>query len=166
MHADDRGSFQQTYRRSWFPLGREMVQGSRSEKVAGRLVGLHYHLHQADNWRVVNGAAFVVLYDLRKDSDTHDAVMAFEMGETTPVGVSIPPGVAHGFAIVTDITLTYLVDSYYNPSDELGIAWNDPKVAGIWPLADPVVSAREMANPKLPEFSEQLVPYGTARAAG
>ena len=43
-------------------------------------------------------------------------------------GVYIPPGVAHGFAALTDILLTYLVDNYYDDSDELGLAWDDPAV--------------------------------------
>jgi len=54
-HGDERGRFQETYRRSWFPNGREMVQGNRSDKQAGSLVGLHYHLHQADYWYVPKG---------------------------------------------------------------------------------------------------------------
>ena len=29
IHADDRGYFIETYRREWFGLGREMVQGNR-----------------------------------------------------------------------------------------------------------------------------------------
>ncbi len=33
---------------------------------------------------------------------------------------------AHGFAALTDMTITYLVDGYYNPADELGVAWDDP----------------------------------------
>ena len=41
-------------------------------------------------------------------------------------GLFIPPGVAHGFAALTDLLLWYLVDSYYNDSDELGLAWDDP----------------------------------------
>ncbi len=166
VHGDERGSFQETYRRSWFPLGREMVQGSRSEKVAGSLVGLHYHLHQADYWYVVNGIAFVLLYDLRRSSATYDTILTLEMGETNPVGVFIPPGVAHGFATLTDITLTYLVDSYYNPSDELGIAWNDPRFSGVWPLSNPVVSARDGSNPMLAEIESQNLPNGVLRSAG
>ena len=38
----------------------------------------------------------------------------------------IPPGVAHGFAALTDMVITYQVDGYYNPADELGVAWDDP----------------------------------------
>src|SRR6202011_2722307 len=58
-HGDERGRFIETYRRSWFPLGREMVQGNRSDKQAATLVGLHYHLHQADYWLVPRGRALV-----------------------------------------------------------------------------------------------------------
>jgi dTDP-4-dehydrorhamnose 3,5-epimerase len=64
-HGDERGRFVETYRRSWFGLGREMIQGNRTEKQAGAIVGLHYHLHQADYWYVLRGRARVVLHDLR-----------------------------------------------------------------------------------------------------
>jgi dTDP-4-dehydrorhamnose 3,5-epimerase and related enzymes len=77
-----------------------------TDKIAGSLVGLHYHLHQADYWYIVNGTAQVVLYDLRATSSTYDKLMNLQMRESNPVRVFIPPGVAHGFATLTDITLT------------------------------------------------------------
>ena len=43
MHGDERGFFIETYRREWFPLGREMIQGNRGDRKAGAIVGLHYH---------------------------------------------------------------------------------------------------------------------------
>ena len=125
-HGDERGRFYETYRRSWFPLGREMVQGNRSDKAAGAVVGLHYHLHQADYWLCPRGQARVVLHDLRLGSPTEGATQTLEISEDNGRGVFIPPGVAHGFASLTDLTMTYLVDSYYNPEDELGVAWDDP----------------------------------------
>jgi len=146
-HPDARGRFLETYRRSWFPLGREMVQGSRSDKTAGSLVGLHYHLHQADYWYVPVGEARVILHDLREGSPTVGATQALRLGGGEERGVFIPPGVAHGFAALTDLTLTYLVDSYYNPADELGVAWDDPDVAAPWGVDGPVLSERDQANP-------------------
>ena len=65
MHGDERGIFVETYRREWFPHGREMIQGNRGDRQAGAVVGLHYHLHQADYWYVPFGRARVVLHDLR-----------------------------------------------------------------------------------------------------
>ena len=35
LFGDERGVFVETYRREWFPLGREMVQGNRSNRRAG-----------------------------------------------------------------------------------------------------------------------------------
>ncbi len=147
LHGDERGLFIETYRRAWFPLGREMVQGNRSDKQAGALVGLHYHLHQADYWLVPRGTARVVLHDLREGSPTDGATQIIEIGEADSQGVFIPPGVAHGFAAVTDMTITYMVDNYYNPDDELGVAWNDPEIGADWGLSDPILSARDQRNP-------------------
>lgn len=148
VHTDGRGRFVESYRRSWFPLGREMVQANRSDKVAGTLVGLHYHLHQADYWYMTRGRARVVLHDLRSGSPTDGATLEMEIGDGDGRGVFIPPGVAHGFVALSDLTLTYLVDGYYNPADELGVAWNDPEIAAEWGVKDPVVSQRDQANPR------------------
>ena len=146
-HGDPRGRFLETYRRSWFPLGREMVQANRSEKQRGAIVGLHYHLHQADYWYVLSGTARVVLHDLREGSDTDGATLCLDLEGDVDRGVFIPPGVAHGFASLTDVTLWYLVDSYYNPADELGVAWDDPAIEADWGLSDPIISDRDRANP-------------------
>lgn len=155
-HHDERGRFVETYRRSWFPQGREMVQGNRSDKTAGALVGLHYHLHQADYWYVTRGLLRVVLHDLRVGSPTEAGTLTLDLGDGDgrDHGVFIPPGVAHGFAVIEDATLTYLVDGYYNPADELGVAWNDPAITADWGLTDPVVSERDRANPLRNEIPE------------
>jgi len=158
-HGDQRGRFVESYRRSWFPHGREMVQANRSDKQAGALVGLHYHLHQADYWYVTRGRALTVLHDLRDGSPTEGATLTLEMGETHEVGVFIPPGVAHGFAALTDLTITYLVDQYYNPDDELGVAWDDPEIAADWGVAEPTLSGRDQKNPRRADIAPQWQPH-------
>ncbi len=158
VHGDERGRFVETYRRSWFPDGREMLQGNRAERSAGCLVGLHYHLKQADYWYLLRGHARVVLHDLRIGSPTEGATMTYDLDEDTDTGIYIPPGVAHGFSSLTDMLLTYLVDGYYSGSDELGIAWNDPNVGADWGIRNPVLSARDMANPKRSAILDHLIP--------
>lgn len=160
VHADSRGRFIETYRRSWFPLGREMVQANRSDKAAGTMVGLHYHLHQADYWYVTRGRARVVLHDLRSGSPTDGATLEMDFGDDDERGVLIPPGVAHGFAALSELTLTYLVDSYYTPSDELGVAWDDPEIAARWGVDQPIVSERDMANPGRADLGLDRPVYG------
>ena len=163
QHPDERGRFIETYRRSWFPLGREMVQSSRSDKSAGSLVGLHYHLHQSDYWYVPHGTARVVLHDLREGSPTDGATMTLELGQDAQRGVFIPPGVAHGFAALSDMMLTYWVDGYYNPDDELGVAWDDPAIGAAWGLEEPVLSKRDRSNPSRADVPASRRPYWRMR---
>ncbi|MDA8393019.1 MAG: dTDP-4-dehydrorhamnose 3,5-epimerase family protein [Actinomycetota bacterium] len=163
QYPDQRGRFIETYRRSWFPLGREMVQSSRSDKTAGSLVGLHYHLHQSDYWYVPEGTARVVLHDLREGSPTDGATLVLQLGGDSQRGVFIPPGVAHGFAALSDMMLTYWVDGYYNPDDELGVAWDDPAIGADWGVAEPVLSERDRSNPSRSGLPSSRRPYWRMR---
>jgi dTDP-4-dehydrorhamnose 3,5-epimerase len=168
VHGDDRGIFVETYRREWFPEGREMIQGNRVDRQPGALVGLHFHLHQADYWYVPAGRARVVLHDLRVGSPTERETLCFDLGTRVDgthdhSGVFIPPGVAHGFAALTPVTLTYLVDGYYNLADELGVAWDDPEIAADWGVTDPILSARDTTNPRRAELPERVRPVWPMR---
>ena len=164
VHADDRGLFVETWRQEWLGNVPPMVQGNRADRVAGTVVGLHYHLHQADYWVVAAGQARVVLHDLRTGSPTDGATVVMDLGGDGPErhrGVYIPPGVAHGFAALSDLTITYLVDRTYDSSDELGVAWDDPAVGADWGVAEPVLSERDQANPARPDLADDLRPvYG------
>jgi dTDP-4-dehydrorhamnose 3,5-epimerase len=163
VHGDQRGLFIETYRREWFPGGREMIQGNRANRQQGAVVGLHYHLHQADYWYVPFGHARVVLHDLREGGPTDGATLALDVTGENHLGVFIPPGVAHGFAAVTDMVITYLVDGYYNPADELGVAWDDPAVDADWGVATPILSARDQANPGRADLPPARRPYWPMR---
>jgi len=163
VRADERGRFVETYRRSWFPHGREMIQSNRADRSRGTVVGLHYHLHQADYWYVAVGLARVVLHDLREGGPTDGTTLAVELSSDNHIGVFIPPGVAHGFAALTDMTITYLVDAYYNPADELGLAWDDPAVGADWGVADAVLSERDRTNPKRSALLPGRRPYWPMR---
>ena len=168
IHGDERGYFVETYRREWFPQGREMIQGNRGDRQLGCIVGLHYHLHQADYWYVPYGTARVVLHDLRAGSPTDGATLTVDLGRRADGthdhrGIFIPPGVAHGFASLTDMTITYLVDGYYNPADELGVAWDDPAVGADWGVQEPVLSARDQKNPGRADIPADLRPHFSLR---
>jgi dTDP-4-dehydrorhamnose 3,5-epimerase len=162
-HGDERGVFIETYRRSWFPLGREMVQANRAERQAGAVVGLHFHLHQADYWTVPRGRARVVLHDLRVGSETEGATLSLDVDTDNALGVFIPPGIAHGFGSLTDLTISYMVDNYYNPADELGVAWDDPEIAADWGITRPVLSTRDRDNPRRSDLKPEVRPHAGLR---
>jgi dTDP-4-dehydrorhamnose 3,5-epimerase len=162
VHGDERGLFVETYRREWLPGSREMIQGNRADRQAGAVVGLHFHRFQSDYWYVPHGLARVVLHDLRPASPTSGATLVLDLGGAPGGthdhrGVHIPPGVAHGFAALTDMTITYLVDGYYDPADELGLAWDDPAVDADWGVTEPVLSGRDRSNPRRADLDPALV---------
>ena len=145
---DERGRFMETFRRSWFPwIDWDRIQGNRSDSKAGVLRGLHYHRHQIDYWYVPNGNIRVGMVDLRRSSPTYLATEVFEIGDRNNMGVFVPIGVAHGFFALTDATLMYMVNNYYEGGkDELGVAWNDPQINLDWGVQSPLLSPRDSQN--------------------
>ena len=157
---DERGQFLETFRKEWFPQRTwERVQTNHSESQAGVLRGLHYHHHQVDYWYVPRGTIRIAFADLRPDSPTYMKSAVLEIGDTNPVGVYIPVGVAHGFVALTDATLTYLVDNYYDDGkDENGVAWDDPQLKVPWSIEQPILSPRDQQNPLLADIHPERLP--------
>lgn len=159
VFEDERGRFLETFRREWFPQRRwDIIQTNRSDSKAGVLRGLHYHHQQVDYWYVCCGQIRAGLCDLRPTSPTYKACQMIEMGEKNEIGLFIPMGVAHGFLALTEATLTYLVDNYYDGADEFGLAWNDPELNLDWGVEAPILSARDARNPWLKDIPAENLP--------
>lgn len=156
-HGDSRGGFTETYRQEWFD-GPAMVQGNRSDSVAGTIRGLHFHQKQSDYWLCVHGHIVVCLHDLRTNSPTSGTTLGIELTGETAQGLLIPPGVAHGFGALEDSTLTYLVDNYYDSTDEFGIRWDDPQVGFDWGIKNPIVSDRDRECGFISDLDPALLP--------
>jgi dTDP-4-dehydrorhamnose 3,5-epimerase len=157
--ADERGRFMETFRKEWFPQRSwEIIQTNRSDSKAGVLRGLHYHFQQVDYWYVTAGNVRAGLCDIRPDSPTFGIAQTVDMSEKNPVGILIPVGVAHGFVSLTDATLIYIVDNYYNGADEHGVAWNDPELAVPWGVTAPLVSERDAQNPLFKDIPDHKLP--------
>ena len=161
VHSDVRGSFVEFYRGSWLPVERPALQGNISRSAAGTLRAMHFHRHQWDYWFALSGEAFVALVDLRSGSPSERATWTLRLSGATPRGLFIPPGVAHGFLAETDLVLEYLVDRYFDGTDEWGIAWDDPALGIDWPAADLILSDRDRNNPSLAEALRDPVRYTT-----
>ena len=72
----------------------------------------------------------------------------------------IPPGFAHGFAVISDLAdVVYHLTAVYDSSDDHGLLWSDPAVGITWPVADPVLSDRDRTNPTLNSLGDVLPLY-------
>jgi len=158
--ADERGRFSETFRASWFPQADwSKIQCNRSDSAAGVLRGLHYHFRQVDYWTVPVGQVRAALVDLRPQSPSYRQAQTIDIAAEDSLGLFIPVGVAHGFYALTDCTLLYTVNNYYDGQDEFGVAWDDPDLGLDWRLPTPPrLSARDQANPRLMDILPQVLP--------
>ncbi len=161
VHRDARGYFAETYNAGRYAevgINDVFVQDNESCSQKGVLRGLHW---QAAPWtqaklvRVIRGAVWDVVVDIRKGSATYGQYVAAELTAENGLQFYVPRGFAHGFMVLEDNTLfAYKCDNLYNPASERGLAWDDPDVAVKWPDpgAEYLFSAKDRAHPKLGEI--------------
>jgi len=154
---DERGFFARTYCDREFKkhgITFECVQSNISfNKRKGTLRGMHYELipHAAAKLvRCTMGAIYDVIVDLRSGSPTYAQWVAAELTADSRKMLFVPEGFAHGFQSLVDNTeIAYLMSAAYVAGSSAGIHWNDPKLGIEWPLAEPIMNARDRALPRL-----------------
>lgn len=156
VFADSRGYFFESYKHETFikaGISFLPVQDNESQSVQGVIRGLHYQLRpfdQAKLIRVVIGKVLDVAVDLRKDSPTFGKWYGIELDSENKNQLFIPKGFAHGFSVLSDITvIQYKCDNIYNPEYERGISLNDPELDIDWRLGNlkPVISEKDLRHP-------------------
>ncbi len=150
----------ESFRKEWFPQRSwDIIQCNRSDSKKGVIRGLHYHHYQVDYWYVPSGKMRACLADIRPSSPTHLNSQTIDISAENEIGLFIPIGVAHGFAALTDVTLIYIVDNYFNGGkDENGIAWNDSAFNLDWGIDEPIISKRDLENPCREQLSAENLP--------
>jgi len=158
VFGDARGFFFESFNQRAFNdatgLDLNFVQDNHSRSARGVLRGLHYQLpphEQGKLVRVVRGSVFDVAVDIRRDSPTFGQWVGVELSEENHRQLWIPPGLAHGFLVTSEsVDFLYKTTSYYQPSAERSIQWNDPAIGVAWPLdGPPILSPRDQTAPSL-----------------
>lgn len=155
VHQDDRGFFEETYKKSDFVeagLSREFVQDNHSFSVKGTLRGLHFQnppYAQGKLVRCVQGRILDVVVDIRIGSPTFSEWVSHELSSESHEMLWIPEGFAHGFLALEDSHVEYKVTNEYSRDSESGISWNDKVISIEWPISDPIVSGKDGAWGKL-----------------
>ncbi|MFQ6083881.1 MAG: dTDP-4-dehydrorhamnose 3,5-epimerase family protein [Candidatus Aminicenantia bacterium] len=135
LNFDDRGFLTEVLKEGE-EIFQDIKQCTFTETYPGVIKAFHWHKRQTDIWFFSQGLAQVVLYDLRKDSPTHKETNVFYMGEKNPLILSIPPGVAHGYRVLSQkpVQLVYFTTQSYDPEnpDEERIPFNDSGIGFDW----------------------------------
>lgn len=140
VYGDHRGYFMETYNyREFSQAGLDMtfVQDNQSKSKKGVLRGLHFQKKnpQGKLVRAIDGEVFDVAVDLRKDSITYGKWYGLILSAENNKQFYVPEGFAHGFLVMSETaTFVYKCTRRYDPSDEGGLAWNDPTVGIEWPV--------------------------------
>ena len=162
VFRDRRGFFLETYHLKKYADGGvpgPFVQDNHSRSVQGTLRGLHAQLRrpQGKLVRAVEGEMFDVAVDIRRGSPTFGRSVGVVLSGENLHQLYIPPGFAHGFCVLSPtVHVEYKCTEFYDSGDEVSIAWNDPDLGIRWPVAEPVVSAKDQRAPRLRELMDLL----------
>ena len=157
VFVDERGTFVKTFHEGAFrelglmPPAEEFF----STSAKGVIRGMHLQVAPAANTKCVAclaGAVLDVVLDLRGDSPALGRTFSRRLGADTREMLFIPEGCAHGFLSLTETSLMFYQSSVvYAPNQDAGVRWDS--FGFDWPVAEPILSARDRALPTLAEFA-------------
>ncbi len=117
----------------------------------GTIRGLHYQIAPTEMTqltRVLKGAIYEVVIDLRPDSPTYLKWLGFEIKASDFKSLYIPENIAHGILILeNDTEFMNLYSKPFTPECEMGIRYNDPLFNISWPIPIEHVSDKDKSWP-------------------
>lgn len=148
---DDRGFLTRVFDKEEFgKLGivMDIVQGYLSRtKKKGTVRGIHYQIPPLSEYKltkVVKGAIFEIVIDLRKDSKTYMQMEEFEFKDADYEMLIIPPNCGHAILTLEDNTeFINFSNKPFTPQFESGIRFDDPTFNINWPIAVTTVSDKD-----------------------
>lgn len=160
-HHDPRGFFSEIFRETVLRehgIDVAFVQENLSLSLdRGVVRGLHFQsppAAQAKLVRVGSGSILDVAVDIRAGSPSYGRHVAVVLSAALGNQLFVPEGFAHGFCTLEPNTeVIYKVNRYYSREHDLGLAWNDPKLAIAWPVSkdEAVLSDKDRRHPSLAE---------------
>lgn len=153
-HEDERGFFREIFHIDEIEKALNIefkgVQMNHAFSYPNVLRGIH-----AENWNKIisplNGEVFVAIVDIRPESPTFGKVETFNINNENRIALFISRGLANSYCIIgsTPVEYVYLVDAYYDGTDQRAINYKDQDLNINWPISDPIVSERDKNNPSL-----------------
>jgi dTDP-4-dehydrorhamnose 3,5-epimerase len=130
-----------------------------SRSVKNVIRGFHFQRPPLQHTKVVfcvHGEVLDVVLDLRKGSPCFGQFHSTRISQERGNLLYIPEGLAHAFCTLSsDAVIYYKVATVYSPGNDTGICWDS--VGVDWPVAEPIISARDRAFPKFSEFDSPFV---------
>ena len=164
VHGDTRGYFFESFHAAKFAalgLDLRIAQTNVSRSARGVLRGLHYQWPdpQGKLVSVLEGAVWDVAVDIRRGSPDFGRWTAVELSADNHRLFWIPQGYAHGFCVLSaHATFMYQCTALYAAAADAGVRWDDDDIGITWPLATPILSAKDSIAPRLREIDPACLP--------
>jgi dTDP-4-dehydrorhamnose 3,5-epimerase len=165
LFPDARGYFYETFHADRYKecgIKETFVQDNFSRSKKDVVRGLHYQMEHAQGKLVfvTQGHVLDVIVDIRVGSPAFGKVITVDLSDENYRQVYIPPGLAHGFCVLSDrADVLYKCTDFYYPASEFGICWNDPELQIAWPvIKEPILSSKDAVYPRLRDISPELLP--------
>jgi len=159
VFGDERGFFLETFQKerylSALNIEGDFVQDNHSRSSKGVLRGLHFQRENSQGKlvRVVRGEVFDVAVDIRPESPTFKQWVGVYLSEENKTQFWIPPGLAHGFVVISEFAdFEYKCTNYYDPGSEGCLLWDDPEIGIEWPMESPLLSEKDKCGKLLSEL--------------
>jgi dTDP-4-dehydrorhamnose 3,5-epimerase len=156
VFGDDRGYFFEAYNAKTLlqeNIDIQFIQDNQAKSVYGVVRGLHFQDNpyaQTKLVRVLEGAIYDVVVDLRKNSPTFGKVFSIELTAQNKKQLLVPKGFAHGYSVLSDTAeVFYKCDEFYHKECEGAVAYDDPFLNIDWkvPKEKMILSAKDLLNP-------------------
>ena len=165
VFGDERGFFIETFQAKRYTevagIKLPFVQDNLSRSAHGILRGMHMQLPHAQGKlvSVVEGEVFDVAIDVRVGSPNFGQWVGVYLSAQNHHQLYVPPGFAHGFCVTSEFAqFTYKCTDVYHPECEVGVAYDDPEIGVAWPIAKPILGAKDQKNLKLSQIDKSKLP--------
>lgn len=163
IFPDKRGFFLESYNREKYLKGgidSQFVQDNVSKSVKNTLRGLHYQIGdfaQGKLCTVISGIVQDVAVDIRAGSPTYGKYFDIELNDENKYQLWIPPGFAHGFAVISDTAIfSYKCSALYSKKDERSIVYNDVQLNVNWKVKKPILTEKDLGAKKFNEIERDF----------
>ena len=164
LFSDGRGYFFESYNKEKYAdigLDINFVQDNISQSKKGTVRGLHYQVGdkaQGKLCQVISGKVLDVAVDIRFGSPTFGKYYAHVLNTEKKMQIWIPPGLAHGFSVLSDEAIfSYKCTNFYSKDHERAILYKDSELNIDWQVENPVVSEKDLKAKKINEIDKDFI---------
>ena len=147
VFEDHRGEYVELYNDDLLcshNIGIDFVEDDISTAHYGVLKGIH---GDDRTWKLISclhGKFYLVVINYDKESQDFGKWESFVLSDRNHYQILVPPKHGNGHLCLSKKSIFhYKQSSYYNPSNQFTVKWNDPRFDIWWPIKDPILSRRD-----------------------